>query len=117
MKIVWTISTLICLLAFSTSTGTYLPQQVEIKKDTTFSDSMSVDTAALLSIIQPVADSFAVEAVKKIDSIVSVPKFFIKRVDVEHRVDAAPRAWITIYRKQNGQSKYDTTIIVEIPNQ
>ena len=114
MKTAWGILTLSCILAFSTSTGRYLPQQPE--KDTTV-DAMVADTAALLNIIQPVADSFANAAVKRIDSVTALPRFFVKRVDLEQRVDSCSRAWITIYKKQNGVSQYDTTIVVEIPNQ
>lgn len=115
MKTAWGILTLSCILAFSTSTGKYLPQQ-EPKSDSLSYDTIKADTLALMSIIQPLADSFANEAVKKIDSITAVPRLFVKRVDIETRVASNPRAWITIYRKQYGKVQYDTTIVVEIPN-
>lgn len=118
MKTAWAILTLSCILAFSTSTGTYLPKRNTIFKDTILTvDTIKADTLALMNIIQPIADSFANEAVKKIDSVASIPRFFVKRVDIEPRLNLSTRAWITIYKKQNGYSQYDTTIIVEIPNQ
>lgn len=117
MKIMWGILTISCLLAFSTSTGTYLSKQEKKPRDSAMISAATADTITLMNIIQPIADSFATAAVKKIDSVAGMITFFVKRVDMERRVDDDPRLWITIYRKQNGISQYDTTIVVKIPYQ
>jgi hypothetical protein len=110
----WTLLFL-CLLAFTTSTGSY---SGPFHRDTIPSvDTIKLDTLALLSQIQSVADSFAHVAVKKIDSVVSVPRMYVKKVDIERRVTGEFFAWIKIYKSQNGVGQYDTTIVVEIPCQ
>jgi hypothetical protein len=116
MKMVWAILTIGCILTFSTSTGTYLYQKPPLDSVKIIpEDTIERDTVALMNVIQPLADSFALEAVRKIDSVSSRPRFFVKRVDVERRVEGNHKAWITIYKRQSGVSRYDTTLVVEIP--
>lgn len=102
-----------CILAFSTSTGSYFGP---IQRDSLLIDTTKTDTLALLGQIQSVADSFAHEAVKKIDSVISVPKLYVKHVDIEKKATGEVFAWIKIYKYQNGSRQYDTTIVAEIPN-
>lgn len=117
MKIMWGILTISCLLAFSTSTGTYFPQKDIRHKDGLYKNTSMADTITLMNIIQPIADSFATEAVKRLDSVATRTIFFVKRVDMERNATTSPRLWITIYKKQNGISQYDTTIVIKIPYQ
>lgn len=114
MKQLAIILAILFLLAFTSSTGTYY---AAIQKDSLLIDTTKIDTAALLSQIQPVADSLAHEAVRKIDSAISVPRFFVKGVDIERKVSGEVVAWIKIFKNQNGTIQYDTTIKAEIPNQ
>jgi len=102
------------ILAFSTSTGSYYSAS---PPDSTFiADTTKTDTIALLSQIQSVADSFAHEAVKKIDSVIEVPILHVEKIDIEKRPNGRVFAWLKIYKTQYGTSKYDTTIVVEIPD-